>query len=322
MKKIDSLKELKGKTTQIETKKTKTILDQPILQPTIVNPTKTTTTMKQNESNIIYLPLKIVQIESINTIFKENEILNYKLNGQLSVKFFDHSPQYKMNEKIKFTLNLKNSKKLSTIVNNKNFSIKDEKNENKFKFEIPIEKFGEKLDQEVILLKYNLIPEFKPIPIKIILNKIIKENQIQIQIKFKINPLSNLSKLSFLLSPLFQNENVKIIKQESKPEGNWLNFSSKFLLKKIGKWNSIQEKLLWRITDPELQGTLISMYKTDNIPLNSKTPPVLLQFLSNGVSFSDLIVDGCDSKRSEDFEVFVGGIEKTLNSGKYEFQFN
>ena len=64
------------------------------------------------------------------------------------------------------------------------------------------------------------------------------------------------------------------------------------------------------------------MYKTDNIPLNTKTPPVLLQFLSNGVSFSDLIVDGCDSKRSENFEVFVGGIEKTLNSGKYEFQFN
>jgi hypothetical protein len=62
------------------------------------------------------------------------------------------------------------------------------------------------------------------------------------------------------------------------------------------------------------------MFKTDNVLVNTKTPPILLQFVCDNVSFSGVVIDGCDRKRSEDFEVFVGGVETTLTSGKYEFQ--
>jgi hypothetical protein len=168
---------------------TPVLLQPTILQPTILQPTPVNSDLK----NLKYIPLKLVISESVNSIFKDNELVNYKLNGQISAKMND-STTYTSNENIKFTLTLKNTKLLENLVNNKSYSTKDEKNEFKYTFDLPIEKFGKKLDQEVVLLKYNLSPDFKPIPIRIIVNKQIKENAIQMIVKYKINPNTPLSK--------------------------------------------------------------------------------------------------------------------------------
>lgn len=249
------------------------------------------------QSTIQFLPLRLCISEIIHCTFKKEALDNYKMIGQIGVKKF--SNETLSQSKYKFDIYLNNTKVIQNIVNNK--TICNPLKENVYQCEIPTEAFGKNQDEEVVLLKYTLTPEYKPLPIQVQGKRIFKENSIHYMIKYKMNPNLNMDILSFLVHPKKEKE-IKIIKVEYKPEA---------------KWNS--EKLLWKLINPEKENKLMVIFKTDHDPSNTTMGPLLLQFHSNSFLFSRLTIDGCDGKKNESNQVFVGGCEMNIQSGKYEF---
>lgn len=268
------------------------IKEEPVIPKEIPKPI-----IQEPISTIQFLPLRLCISETIHCIFKKEVLESYKMIGQIGVKKF--SNETLSQSKYKFDIYLNNSKVIDSIINNK--SLCNLLKENVYQCEVPIESFGKNQEEEVVLLKYTLTPEYKPLPLQIQAKRVFKENSIHYMIKYKMNPNLNMDILSFLVHPKKEKE-VKITKVEYKPEA---------------KWNS--EKLLWKLINPEKENKLMVIFKTDQDPSNTTMGPLLLQFHSNSFLFSRLTIDGCDGKKNESNQVFVGGCEMNITSGKYEF---
>jgi hypothetical protein len=162
------------------------------------------------------------------------------------------------------------------------------------------------LEKPIILIKFLVQNDFKPLPIQVKIQKMEIEKQIKFKIQYKINPKVKLDSLVFVLNPLLETK-LKIINVDSKPEG---------------KLSNSKEKVLWKIEDFNMEAnSLLSIfYYNENIESDGtlKYGFCSVNFKDTNNSFIGLDIPGANGLENSENEFFLGGMENSFESGKFE----
>lgn len=313
------------------------------------------------------IPLVVTVTETISVKFTisaagEHRIESYQFVGQIGVKrptnetLSLHPSIAKDLQFIDFVLELTNIDRMADYVCNNKFCRKHDEQQQMqqdpstsnqdsgnylFECRVPQMHLNHSSTEEIVLLKYRLRPQWRPMPLKLVCRSISKGDTLQILVEYKINPqlFSHLHQtqevqqrdqyeqkplevgcnMSMLVSPLSDqllNSGNRVVSTVSKPEG---------------RWNTNKQKLLWttaaEIKDPQqqdIQNKLLAKFKLQE-PLQLKLPDgaaivptgtnLLLKFNVQNSTFGKIHIAGAsDRKRNSKGQVFLGGIEPRIAS--------
>lgn len=289
----------------------------PVKQPEIIDPFSNPQMIQviSTQQNVKYIPLTVTVNETLTINYQGKNLESYKLIGQIGVQGYSKDHQSEISSKLEheFKLNINNTGYLNGILNNPKYSKKTSKNNSLIlDCKVPSSDLIVHNNLEnVILLKYNLVDDYQPLPIKIQPIYKLNKNTLDVMIQFLINPQYfkefSMDQLCMRVLPLIKNSSGEIIpikKCISKPEG---------ILdqeKQVYQWK-YQNIKAPSTNQPE---KIIGQFFTNLESLDGCTGTISINavFSCSGKSMGEIIIEGCDSKKSSDNELFVGGVKHKI----------
>lgn len=323
---LDALLDLPMPTTTTNTNTTTTINEQlplpPIPLATTPNKTSNTNTNSNTNTSAAFdpsqiltkfkerarvLPLTIVITETIQAMYtNQGTILsNYQLIGQVAVKRAN-SESVLADAHYPFVLQVRQVENIASHVCNAKFCEleRDSNLDNmlRFKCAVPTSALS---SSDVPLFKYKLQPQMQPVPLQIVC-KYQQDKQL-VKLLLLVQVSVPLNSLSLLVEPVTSPHLVTAV--QSKPEA---------------RWNAAQQKLLWKCENlqPNQEIKLMAQCKLEQVADATATTvgSILVKFASDQHLYAQVEVDGCKQKKTDTtHDVFLGGLEKQLTSGKFEY---
>lgn len=269
-----------------------------------------------SQPNVKLVPLTITVNETLSITYQGKNLESFKLIGQIGVQGYskDHQSEISSKSEHSFKMNINNTGYLTGILNNPKYSKKTIGKNNSILLDCKVPSSDLIVHnnlENVIILKYNLVDDYQPLPIKIQPVYKLNKSSLDVMIQFLINPQYfkeyAMDQLCIRVLPIIKNAQGQIIpikKSISKPEG---------ILdqeKQIYEWK-YQNIKASSTNQPE---KIIGQFFTSLESLEGCTGTISINatFSCSGKTMGELLIEGCDSKKSSENELFVGGVKHKI----------
>ncbi|KAJ5067580.1 hypothetical protein M0811_02768 [Anaeramoeba ignava] len=228
--------------------------------------------------------LILSQNETINSFFRDTELVKSRILGTLSIQL--GKTMVKNLETLpKCTIQMMDSDKIDGIILNNSFLQQSPDNPNSY----ILSKLSH-LKHPVVVMKYSLKRDVRFDPVMAKASYKSQNNILDIAVRFKVHPIVDEASLILQIKG-----NVK--RRSTKPQG---------------LWNENGQKLMWKLNIP--QQNLQTYYSRFEVEEITKQPPFLAKFSAHDFSISGISFELVQSPSYQ-----IKEHQKTLNSGKYLF---